>query len=135
MTTFPDLVQRDFTPDDPNQLWVGDVTHIRTWKGWLYLAVLLNGSSRGVVGWSMAHHLRAELPLAALRMAVVQRGPAPDLIDHTNRGCQYTAEHDTKVLDAHRILSSLSRSHNYWAHAVAENFFATLMSDLVYRRS
>jgi len=96
LTTFPDLVQRDFTPTSPNQLWVGDITYIRPLEGWLYLAVLLDCYSRRVVGWPMADHLRTELPLAALRMALVQRGPAPELIPHTDRGCQGTSDAHTR---------------------------------------
>ena len=133
LTSIPDLVQRDFAPSAPNQLWVGDITYVRTWEGWLYLAVLLDCYSRRVVGWSMADHLRTELPLKALHMALARRGPAPQLIHHTDRGCQYTADSYTKVLDSHRIRSSLSRPHNCWDNAVAESFFATLKSDLVYR--
>jgi len=133
LTSIPDLVQRDFAPTGPNQLWVGDITYIRTWEGWLYLAVLLDCYSRRVVGWSMADHLRTELPLEALRMALARRGPAPELIHHTDRGCQYTSEAYTNLLAAHRIRSSLSRPHNCWDNAVAESFFATLKSDLVYR--
>jgi transposase InsO family protein len=133
LTSIPDLVQRDFAPSAPNQLWVGDITYIRTWEGWLYLAVLLDCYSRRVVGWSMADHLRTELPLSALQMALARRGPAPQLIHHTDRGSQYTSDAYTKVLDAHRVRSSLSRPHNCWDNAVAESFFATLKSDLVYR--
>ena len=88
LITIPDLVQRDFTPTGPNHLWVGDITYIRTWESWLYLAVLLDCYSRRVVGWSMADHLRTELPLEALRMALARRSPAPELIHHTDRGCQ-----------------------------------------------
>jgi transposase InsO family protein len=114
LTLNPDLVQREFAPTGPNRLWVGEFTYIRTWEGWLCLAVLLDRYSRRVVGWSMADHLRTELPLEALRMALARRGPAPDLIHHTDRGCQYTSETYTKVLNAHRIRSSLSRPHKCW---------------------
>jgi transposase InsO family protein len=88
LTVIPDLVQRNFAPTGPNQLCVGDITYIRTWEGWLYLAVLLDCYSRLVVGWSMADHLRTELPLEALRMALARRRPAPQLIPHTDCGCQ-----------------------------------------------
>ena len=135
LTQIPDLIQRDFAPTAPNQLWVGDFTYVRTWEGWLYLAVLLDCFSRRVVGWAMADHLRTELPLEALRMALARRGPAPQLIHHTDRGCQYTSETYTKILAAHGIRSSLSRPHNCWDNAVAESFFATLKSDLIYRQT
>ena len=73
LTQIPDLIQRDFAPTAPNQLWVGDITCVRTWEGWLYLAVLLDCFSRRVVGWAMADHLRAGLPVEALRMALAGR--------------------------------------------------------------
>jgi transposase InsO family protein len=97
LAVIPDLVQRNLAPTGPNQLWVGDITFIRTWVGWLHLAVLVDCYSRRVVGWSMADHLRAELPLNALQMSLASRGPAPQLV-HPDRSCQYTSEGDTNVL-------------------------------------
>jgi putative transposase len=132
-TQLPDLVQRNFAPTRPDELWVGDITYIRTWEGWLYLATIIDCYSRRVVGWSMADHLRTELPLDALRMAVARRRPARTLIHHTDRGCQYTSEAYTTVLESHGIRSSLSRPGNCWDNAVAESFFSTLKLDLVYR--
>jgi transposase InsO family protein len=88
LTVIPDLVRRDFTPTHPDQLWVGDITYIRTWEGWLYLATLLDCFSRRVVGWAMADHLRTELPLGALHMALARRSLTGTLIHHTDRGCQ-----------------------------------------------
>ncbi len=84
-TVLPDLVQRDFMPTHPDQLWVGDITYVRTWEGWLYLATVLDCFSRRVVGWAMADHLRTELPLAALQMALARRAPADTLIHHGPR--------------------------------------------------
>jgi len=84
----PDLVQRDFTAGKPNQLWVADITYIPTWAGFLYLAVVLDAFSRRVVGWAMATHLRTELVLDALEMALSQRRPQ-DVIHHSDQGCQY----------------------------------------------
>jgi putative transposase len=83
-----DLVQRQFTAAAPDQMWFGDITYIRTWQGWLYLAVLLDGYSRKVVGWAMADHLRTELASSALLMALRTRRPKPGLIHHTDRGVQ-----------------------------------------------
>ncbi len=85
-TVLPNLVQRDFVPTQPDQLWVGDITYIRTWEGWLYLATILDCFSRRVVGWAMADHLCTELPLNALRIALTHRSPSGVLIHHT--GCQ-----------------------------------------------
>ena len=84
----PDLVERNFTPPPPDRLWVADITQQRTGDGWLYLAVVLDSFSRRIVGWSMADHLRTELVLDALDMAVAQRQPAPGLVHHTDHGCQ-----------------------------------------------
>jgi putative transposase len=86
----PDLVARDFTAHGPDQLWVADITYIPTWAGFLYLAVVLDVWSRRVVGWAMAAHLRAELVLDALDMAVTQRRPGA-VIHHSDQGCQYTS--------------------------------------------
>jgi putative transposase len=83
-----DLVQRSFTAAAPDQKWFGDITYIRTWEGWLYLAVILNAYSRKVVGWAMADHLRTELATAALEMALRTRRPNPGLLHHTDRGVQ-----------------------------------------------
>ncbi len=83
-----DLVQRNFTASAPDQKWFGDITYIRTWEGWLYLAVILDAYSRKVVGWAMADHLRTELATDALEMALRTRRPKPGLIQHTDRGVQ-----------------------------------------------
>ena len=88
----PNLVARDFAAPAPNRLWLGDITYVPTWEGWLYLAVLLDAYSRRVVGWAMADHLRAELATEALMMALQPRQPPVGLVHHTDRGCQYTAE-------------------------------------------
>jgi putative transposase len=84
----PDLVERNFTPAGPDQLWVADITQQRTGEGWLYLAVILDAFSRRVVGWSMADHLRTELVLDALDMAIAQRKPTAGLVHHSDHGCQ-----------------------------------------------
>ena len=86
-----DLVQRQFTAAAADQKWFGDITYIRTWEGWLYLAVVLDAYSRKVVGWAMADHLRTELATQALDMALTTRRPKPGLIHHTDRGVQYTS--------------------------------------------
>jgi putative transposase len=89
-TALPDLVQRDFMPSEPDQLWVTDITYVRTGEGWLYLAVVLDCFSRRVVGWAMRDNLGTELVLQAMRMALLQRQPEPGLAHHSDRGCQYT---------------------------------------------
>ena len=84
----PDLVRRDFNPSAPDHLWISDITYVRTWEGWLYLAVILDAFSRRVVGWALADHLRTELATAALQTALETRWPNPDLVHHTDRGAQ-----------------------------------------------
>jgi putative transposase len=87
----PDLVERTFTADQPNRLWTADITYVPTWTGWLYLAVVLDVYSRRVVGWAMADHLRTELVIDALDMAIWNRRPAQGLVHHSDQGCQYTS--------------------------------------------
>jgi len=130
----PNLVARDFTVAAPDRLWVGDLTYIPTWEGWLYLAVLLDAYSRRVVGWAMAEHLRTELPLAALQGALQQRRPPTGLVHHTDRGSQYTAAAYQAVLETHQVTASMSRASNCYDNALAESFFATLKTELIETR-
>jgi putative transposase len=131
-TPAPNLVARQFTPIAPDRLWVGDLTFIPTAEGWLFLAVLLDTFARRVVGWAMAEHMRAELPLTALQMALHHRRPGPGaLVHHTDRGSQYTATIYQAALRAAGITCSMSRAGNCYDNAVAESFFATLKSELV----
>jgi len=83
-----DLVERQFRPAAPNVLWLADITYLRTWEGWVYLAAVQDAYSRRIVGWSMADHMRAELVVDALQMAVARRRPAPGLIHHSDQGSQ-----------------------------------------------
>jgi putative transposase len=128
-----DLVQRQFTAAAPDQKWYGDITYIRTWEGWLYLAVILDAYSRKVVGWAMADHLRTELAVDALEMALTTRRPKPGLIQHTDRGVQYTSTAYGELLAAHNARQSVGRPGTCWDNAVAESFFATLKNELIYR--
>jgi putative transposase len=128
-----DLVQRQFVATAPDQLWFGDITYIRTWEGWLYLAVILDAYSRKVVGWAMADHLRTELATAALDMALRTRRPKPGLVQHTDRGVQYTSTAYGELLSADQVRQSVGRPGTCWDNAVAESFFATLKLELIYR--
>jgi len=103
----PDLVRRDFRAVAPDRLWLTDITYVPTAEGWLYLAAIVDAFSRRVVGWALADHLRTELALAALQMAVQTRRPATGLVHHSDRGSQYTAGSYTTVLAAHGIRPSL----------------------------
>ncbi len=126
----PNLVARDFTASAPNRLWIGDITYVPTGEGWLYLAVLLDVYSRRLVGWAMADHLRAELALDALQMALQARCPGPGLVHHTDRGGQYTAAAYQAALAARGITVSMSRSGECLDNAMAESFFATLKAEV-----
>jgi len=130
----PNLVARDFAAPAPDRLWIGDITDVVTWEGWLYVAVLLDAHSRRVVGWAMADHLRAELALDALAMALRGRRPAAGLVHHTDRGCQYTADSDRAALAASGIAALMSRVGDCYDNAMAESFFATLKAELIETR-
>jgi putative transposase len=132
----PDLVQRAFVAAAPNELWVSDITYVPTQQeGFLFLAVTLDVFSRRVVGWSMANHLRAELVLAALGMAVWNRHPAPGLIHHSDHGCQYTAEAFADRCRALQIQCSMGTVGDCYDNALAESFFATLECELLHQRT
>ena len=132
-TPAPNLVARQFAVEALDRLWVGDITYVATAEGWLYLAVLLDACSRRVVGWAMADHLRTELALDALRMALRQRRPAAgQLVHHTDRGCQDTAAAYRAVLTAHEVTGSMSRAGNGDDNAMAESFFGTLKAELLH---
>ena len=127
----PDLVERNFTPPGPDRLWVADITQPRTDQGWLYLAVVLDGFSRRIVGWSMADHLRTELVIDALDMAIAQRQPAAGLIHHTDHGCQYTSVAFGRRLQRAGLVASMGTIGDALDNAVAESFFATLECELL----
>lgn len=131
----PNKLDREFTVAAPNRMWASDITYVRTWEGWLYLAVVIDLFSRRVVGWSMQSHMRTDLVLGALTMAVGQRLPEPGLLAHSDRGSQYTSGDYQSALKSHGIECSMSGRGNCWDNAVVESFFGTLKRELVYRRS
>jgi len=131
-TVAPNQLNREFTVHAPDTVYVGDITYLPTGEGWLYLAVVLDLCSRAVVGWSMANHMRAELVNQALSMARSQRQPAAGLIMHTDRGSQYGADSYRQLLTQYAIQPSMSRKGNCWDNAVAESFFHTLKTELIY---
>jgi putative transposase len=129
----PDLVERDFSADGPNRLWVADITYVPTWAGFLYLAVVLDVFSRRVVGWAMANHLRTQLVLDALEMAIGQRRPA-DVIHHSDQGSQYTSiAFGNRCHDA-GVRPSMGSVGDAYDNALCESFFATLECELIDRR-
>jgi putative transposase len=133
--TAPDLVRRDFNPSEPNRLWSADITYVRTWEGWLYLASVMDCYSRRIVGWSMADHLRAELVTDALQMAVARRRPESGLVHHSDQGSQYTSLIFTQRCRAAGIEVSMGSRGDCFDNAIIESFHATIKKDLLHRRS
>jgi len=129
----PDLVDRDFNAAGPNQLWVADITYVPTMAGFLYLAVVLDAWSRKIVGWAMANHLRAELVLDAMEMAVGQRRPK-DVIHHSDQGSQYTSVAFGKRCGEAGVRPSMGSVGDAYDNAMAESFFSTLEAELLSRR-
>ena len=129
----PDLVARDFTAPGPDQLWVADITYIPTGTGFLYLAVVLDAWSRRVIGWAMESHLRTELVLAALDMAVAQRRPT-DVIHHSDQGCQYTSLAFGRRCREAGVRPSMGSVGDAYDNALCESFFATLEGELLDRQ-
>ncbi len=129
----PDLVDRNFVATAPNQLWVADITYVPTWVGFLYLAVVLDVFSRRIVGWAMASHLRTELVVDALNMAVGQRQPAT-VIHHSDQGCQYTSVAFGLRCREVGVKPSMGSVGDAYDNAMCESFFATLECELLDRR-
>jgi putative transposase len=128
-----DLVERQFYSEGPDRLWVADITYIPTWAGFLYLAVVMDVYSRRIVGWAMETHLRTELILAALNMAITQRRPTA-VIHHSDRGCQYTSYAFGKRCREADVMPSMGSVGDAYDNAMAESFFASLERELLDRR-
>lgn len=128
----PDLLNQKFITGSPNEAWVSDITYINTYEGWLYLAVILDLYSRKVVGWSMNSTMTSQLVIDALENAILDRKPEAGLIFHSDRGSQYSSIGFREVLKKHRIIQSMSSKGNCYDNAVAESFFHTLKTELVY---
>jgi putative transposase len=127
------LLNQEFEQDQPDQVWVSDITYIPTREGWLYLVCVLDLYSRRVVGWSMSERMTKELVLAALEMALLQRRPEADLMHHSDRGSQYASEAFQRLLRDENITCSMSRKGNCYDNAVMESFFASLKKELVHQ--
>lgn len=128
----PNVLAREFVASRPNERWVTDISYIWTDEGWCYLAAIIDLCSRAVVGWALDTTLSTELPLKALDMAVKRRKPSAGLLHHSDRGCQYTSADYRKELEDLGVTVSMSRKGNCWDNAVAESFFATLKTELIY---
>ncbi len=131
----PDLVKRNFTPEAPDRLWVADITYVRTWEGWLYLAFVLDTYSRRIVGWSMANNLKTELVLGAVNMAIYNRRPESGLIHHSDRGSQYTSVEFGSRLREAGLLPSMGSVADAYDNSMAESFVSTLKRELIHRHS
>ena len=126
-----DLVRRDFSVNAAavNTRWCGDITYLPTWDGWLYLATVIDIASRRVVGFALAEHLRTELVADALTNAVAARDPAPGVVFHADRGCQYTSGAYARLADDLAVILSSGRTGQCWDNALAESFFASLKGE------
>jgi len=130
----PDLIGRDFTAAGPNARWVGDITYVKTWRGWAYVATVIDLYSRRLVGWAIADHMRTSLVIDALHMAVTQRKPSKGVIFHSDRGTQYTSKEFSDWCQKHHVTRSLGRTGVCFDNAVAESFNATYKKELIHTR-
>jgi len=130
----PDLVKREFTAPAPNQLWVADITYVPTWEGFLFLAVVLDVFSRRVVGWAMASHMKTDLVLAALTMAVQQRNPS-EVVHHSDQGSQYTSFRFGSRCRTLNVRQSMGTVGDCFDNAMCESFFASLECELLWQNS
>ena len=128
------ILDREFSVDAPDTAWATDITYVRTWEGWMYLAVVVDLFSRRIVGWATATNMRTGLVLSALHMALGRRVPAPDMLHHSDRGSQYASHDYRDALRENNIVCSMSRKGDCWDNAVVESFFATLKKELIHRR-
>jgi putative transposase len=129
----PDLVQRDFTASRSNELWVADLSYLRCWEGLVYFAFVIDAYSRKIVGWQLATHMRTDLVLDALKMALAQRGTGADveLVHHSDRGSQYTSIDYGQTLDDHGVLASVGSVGDAYDNALAESFVDSLKTELI----
>ena len=128
----PNLLEQNFRVNLPNKIWVADITYISTYEGWLYLSVVLDLYSRKVVGWSMSNRMTSQLVIDSLEHAIADRKPEVELIFHSDRGSQYASIDFRRLLKKYEIIQSMSGKGNCYDNAVAESFFHTLKTELVY---
>lgn len=130
---YPNLLERKFMADAPNTVWVTDITYIWTIQGWLYLASVMDLFSRKIVGWSIGNHIKKELPLEALKQAIMLRNPGEGLIHHSDRGSQYCSNDYNDLLTETKMKGSMSRKGDPYDNACIESFHATIKKELIYR--
>jgi transposase InsO family protein len=134
LNIYPNQLNRQFTVEEPNQAWVSDITYIWTLEGWVYLASVMDLFSRKIVGWSIASHMKKELCIQALNMAIVTRQPGEGLLHHSDRGSQYCSHDYIDILKEKKMQISMSKKGDPYDNACIESFHATLKKDLIYRR-
>jgi putative transposase len=125
------ILDRDFNPERPNEKWVADITYIRTYEGWSYLAAVMDLYGRRIVGWAMSKRIDAQLVADALNNAVRARSPAPGLMHHSDRGVQYASSHFQGLLKTQQIKCSMGRKGNCWDNACIERFFKSLKGEWI----
>jgi len=130
----PDLIGRAFSAERSNQKWCGDITYVKTWDGWAYVATVIDLFSRKLVGWAIADHMRTELVTAALDMAISRRNPPAGVIFHSDRGAQYTSGDFDRYCKTNNIRRSLGRTGICYDNAVSESTFATYKKELIHTR-
>ena len=130
----PNLLNRDFQAEGPNQKWAGDISYVWTREGWLYLAVILDLHSRRVIGWAVSNRMKRDLAIRALKMAVALRQPPKGCIHHTDRGSQYCSHDYQKLLRHHGFMVSMSGKGNCYDNSAVETFFKTIKAELIWRR-
>ena len=131
----PNLLNRNFESDRPNQKWVVDISYIWTREGWLYLAVVLDLHSRRVIGWAVSNRMKRDLAIRALDMAIALRRPPKGCIHHSDRGSQYCSHDYQKILRKHGFKVSMSGKGNCYDNAAMETFFKTIKAELIWRHS
>jgi len=134
LNIYPNLLDRQFDVDEPNRAWVTDITYIWTLEGWIYLSSVMDLFSRKIVGWSMASHMRKELCIQAMNMAIISRQPEEGLIHHSDRGSQYCSNDYIDILKEQKMQISMSKKGDPYDNACIESFHATIKKDLIYRR-
>lgn len=134
LSIYPNLLNRQFNVEEPNQVWVSDITYIWTQEGWVYLSSIMDLFSRKIVGWCIASHMTKELVIQALNMALVSRQPSEGLIHHSDRGSQYCAQEYIEILNKYKMQISMSKKGDPYDNACIESFHATIKKDWIYRR-
>ncbi|MDQ1146226.1 putative transposase [Bacillus sp. SORGH_AS 510] len=131
---YPNLLNRQFDVEEPNLVWVSDITYIWTLEGWIYLSSVMDLYSRKIVGWSLASHMRKELCIQALKMAIISRQPGTGIVHHSDRGSQYCSKEYIDILKEQKMNISMSKKGDPYDNACIESFHATIKKDLIYRR-